>query len=273
MSEGVKIQSTVDLVRHILDHWESEQVKALKEEESQREKLSVEIRKEQALEKKLMESRSIARQMEREYMQIEARTEGEKRAMIETAAIRELDVKSGKVTLSEFIKKGLTEKQIYEKSVEQTIVELEQGLKAARKKRLEILKFEKELLETQTKIRYLIIEPGRTLQRSLKDLAQFAEREIGFFLEEVHNSKTALTQIQGKLYLTEGKSLTPGYSWNRLTIEQAYRLQFDPILPLECIAALKSKLELYKDVEKVNVIFFLRTKKIDVSSVYIGGNK
>jgi len=272
MGEGVKIQTTPQLVRHIIDHWKSEQIKALKAEEEQKEKLTVEIQKEQKLEKKLKESRSIAEKMELEYSQIEARIEGEKRAQIEVNSIREQDVKSGKSTLAEFLKKGKTEKQIYDESAKETMKDLEAGLKAARAKRLEILNFEKELLETQTKIRYLIIEPGRILQRVLKDLGQFAEREIGFFLEEVHSSKTALKRVENRLNLTEGKSLGPGYSWTRLSIEQAYGLQFDPILPLECIAALKSKLEPCKDSDVINVTFFLRTKGIDVS-IFPGGKK
>lgn len=273
MTEGKKIETMPDLTRHIIDHWRKKQEEALSQQKEQEEKLRAAVQEEKELTAKLKESKLIAEKLELEYLRIEARTEGEKRAQIEVNSIREKDVLEGRVTLAEFYKTGKTKEQIYNEMVKETIKEMGQSLQTARKKRLEILELEKSLLETQTKIRYLIIEPGRTLQRSLKDLAQFAEREIGFFLEEVHNSKTALTQIQGKLYLTEGKSLTPGYSWNRLTIEQAYRLQFDPILPLECIAALKSKLELYKDVEKVNVTFFLRTKKIDVSSVYIGGKK
>jgi len=266
MNEGVEILTMPQLVKHIIDHWKEEQIKALKEEESQKEKLAMEAQREQTLEKKLKESRSIAERMEQEYLQLEARIEGEKRAMIETSSTREQDVLSGKVTLSEFTKRGLSEKKIYEKAVEQTMIELEQGLKAARVKRLEILNLEKELLETQTRIRYLIIEPGRALQRSLKDLAQFAEREIGLFLEEVHTSKAALEEVKSKILLTEGKSLGPGYSWSRLAIEQAKRLQFSPIIPLECIAALKSKLESFKDSETVNVTYFLRTKTIDVTS-------
>jgi len=273
MNEGVEIQTMPELVKHIIDHWKSEQIKALKEEESQKQKLTVEIQKEQNLIAELKKARLIAAQMEADFLEIEARTEGEKRAMIETAAIREQDVKSGKATLAEFLKKGKTEKQIYEKSVEQTMKDLETGLTAARSKNLEILEFEKELLETQTRIRYLIIEPGRALQRSLKDLAQFAEREIGFFLEEVHTSKTALEEVKSKILLTEGKSLGPGHSWSRLTVEQAYGLQFDPILPLSCIGTLKTKLQSYKSGDVLNVTYFLRTKTIDVTSISFGDKK
>jgi len=273
MNEGVEILTMPQLVKHIIDHWKEEQIKALAAETEQREKLTVEIQEEQNLIAKLKKARLIATQMEADFLEIEARIEGEKRAMIETSSTREQDVLSGKVTLSEFTKRGLSEKKIYEKAVEQTMIELEQGLKAARSKRLSILELEKELLETQTKIRYLIIEPGRALQRSLKNLAEFAEREIGLFLEEVHTSKAALEEVKSKILLTEGKSLGPGHSWSRLTVEQAYALQFDPIIPLECIAALKSKLESFKNSETVNVTYFLRTKTIDVSSISIGGKK
>lgn len=79
MTEGIQIQTTPDLVKHIIDHWKSEQVKALKEEEDQKEKLNIEIRKEKDLTAKLKESRSIAEKMEHEYMQLEAKIETEKK--------------------------------------------------------------------------------------------------------------------------------------------------------------------------------------------------
>ncbi|MCK4431281.1 MAG: hypothetical protein KAW19_08245 [Candidatus Aminicenantes bacterium] len=273
MTEGIEIQTMPDLVKHIIDHWKSEQIKALKEEEAQKEKLTVEIRKEQGLEKRLKESRSIAEKMEREFLEIEAKTEEEKRKQVEQSSVKEEDVKSGKITLAEFLKVGKTKSQIYDESIKRTMKDLEQGLKAIRSKNKETLELEKELLETQTRIRYLIIEPGRILQRVLKDLGQFAEREIGFFLEEVHSSKTELKQVENRLNLTEGRSLGPGYSWSRLTPREASQIQFDPILPFECIEALKSKLALYKDSEMVNVTFFLRTKGIDITSIQTGGEK
>lgn len=266
MGEGIKIKSTVDLVRHIIDFWEKKKKESLALEAEQRERLATEIQREQKIEKKLKESRSIAKKLEEEYSRIEAQTEGEKRAQIEINSIREKDVLEGRVTLAEFTKKGKTEKQIYDEAVKATVGELQRSLKAIRAKRLKILELEKELLEHQTKIRYLIIEPGRILQKSLKDLTQFAEREIGFFLEEVHSSKAALEQVKGQLLLTEGKSLTPGYMWNHLTLEQAQKIQFDPILPVELIPKLKVDLERFEDVETVNITFYLRSRTVEVIS-------
>ena len=267
MNEGVEIQTMPKLVRHILDHWEKKQKESLALETEQRERLSIEIRKEQVLEKKLMESRSIARQMEREYLQIEAKIESEKRAQIEVNSIREKDVLEGRVTLAEFTKKGISEKTIYEKASRETVEDMKQSMAAARAKNLEILNFEKELLECQTKIRYLIIEPGRILQRSLKDLAQFAEFEIGHFLEEVHNSKAALEQAKGKLLLaSKGQSLTPGFVWTRLSLEAARKVIFSPILPIELIPKLKAELERFKDAETVTINYYIRSRTVEVNS-------
>lgn len=186
--------------------------------------------------------------------------------MIEINSIREKDVLEGRVSLAEFTKKGKTEKQIYDEMVKQTIKEMGKSLQAIRSKRLSILVLGKLLLECQTRIRYLIIEPGRILQKVLKDLAQFAEREIGLFLEEVHSSKTALEQVKNKLLLTEGKSLTPGYMWNQLTVEEASRVQFDPILPRDLVPKLKVELERFKDAETVNISFWLKSWTVEVTS-------
>jgi len=273
MTEGIEILDIPSLTKRILDHWEEKRKEALLQEKDQRKKLNEEVQKENSLKAKLETARSISSKMQADYSAIEIRIHGEKRAMIETAAIREQDVKSGKITLSEFLKKGKTEKQIYDGAVKETMKEMGQSLQAIRKKNLEILNFERELLETQTKIRYMIIEPGRILQKALKDLIEFSQHELGYFLEEVHSSKYQLEQVKGQLLLTEGKSLGPGYSWSRISIEQAYKLQFDPIIPLECIAALKSKLESFKDSETVNVTYFLRTRGIDVTSISFGGKK
>lgn len=267
MSEGAKEILTIpQLVRHIVEHWKAEQVKALKAEEDQREKLQAAALQEKDFTALLKKARLVAERMEDDFLKVEARIEVEKKAMIEAASIRKEDVLSGRTSMDEFIKRGKTDQMIYEEAVKETMEELQSGLTAARAKRLEILELEKELLEVQVSIRFMIIEPGRVLQRSLKDLATFAEREIGLFIEEVQSSKSELEQVKSKLLLTEGKSLGPGYSWTRLSLKEAYALQFSPILPLECIAALKSKLELFKDAETVNVTFFLRTKSVDVTS-------
>jgi len=273
MTEGIKIETIPDLTKRILDNWRQKEKEALAQQKEQEEKLMAAVQEEGKITSKLETARSIVEKMELEYIQIEAKIEGEKKAQIEVNSIREQDVKSGKVTLAEFLKKGKTEQAIYNEAVKETMKDLEAGLKAARAKRLEILNFEKELLETQTNIRYLIIEPGRILQRVLKELSGFAEVEIGIFLQEIHSSKYQLEQARGKLLLTEGKSLGPGYTWTRLTVKQAYGLQFDPILPLECIAELKSRLESHKDSEMVNVTFFLRTKGVDITSIHTGGEK
>jgi len=268
MGEGIEIQTTTELVRHILDHWKSEQTKALAAEGEQKEKLTVEIRKEQDLEKKLKEARSIAEKMETEYSQIEAKIEAEKRVQIEINSIREKDVLEGRVTLAEFTKKGISEKAIYEKATKETVEEMKHSMVAIRSKNKEILEIEKELLEIKLGIRFQLTQPAKNLQKSLRDLLEFSQHELSIFLEEIHSSKDELTRIINKLNLAiKGQSLGPGYVWTRLSPKQARRVQFDPILPRKLIPKLKVELEKFKDAETVNISYYIRSKTVDVTSI------
>jgi len=268
MGEGIEIQTTTELVRHILDHWKSEQTKALAAEGEQKEKLTVEIRKEQDLEKKLKEARSIAEKMETEYSQIEAKIEAEKRAQIEINSIREKDVLEGRVTLAEFTKKGISEKAIYEKATKETVEEMKHSMVAIRSKNKEILELENQLLKIRVTIRFALLEPAKLLQKSLRDLLEFSEHECSIFIDEIHGSKAELLQSESKLNLAlKGQSLSPGHSWIRLTPKEASLVQFDPCLPVDLVQSLKTQMERFKDAETLNIVYYIRSRTVEVTSI------
>jgi len=269
MTEGIEIQTTADLTARILDQWELKRKEALALQEEQKKKLKTAIQNEKELTGKLKAARSIGEKMQGEYLAIETRIQGEKKAMIETASIREQDVLSGKVTLAEFTKKGKSEKAIYEEAARETAEEMKQAMTAARAKNLEILKFEESLLETQVRIRLLLLSPAGILQKVLKDLSWFTEQEMGIFIQEVNSSRVALNAKKEEIMLVEkGMSLGSGHSWGPVTFEQAVKIQFSPILHEEAIPKLKAELKKYEGTDQLlNITYYWRSKEFGVTLI------
>lgn len=262
------IQTVPDLIRRINEGYEQKKKEALLLQEEAKKKLGIAIQEEKELTEKLKTAQEIAAKMELEYSKIEARIEGEKRAQIEVNSIREKDVLEGRITLAEFTKKGKSEKTIYDEVVKETIAELELSLRAIRAKRIEILEIERSLYGCQNRIKNLILQPALILQRIHKDMLEVSDVEIGGFLADVYGSREALKQIEHLIFLTQGKSLTPGYRWDRLTPKEALKIQYDPILPIELVPKLKTELAKLKDAEFVSVVFYLKAKDIDVNPTF-----
>lgn len=268
-NEDIKPILTVpDLTRRINESYDRKRQEAQLLQQQQEDLLKIAVEEEKELIEKLDVAKEITAKMEQEYSEIEARTEGEKRAQIEVNSIREKDVLSGKVTLREFTKKGISEKAIYEKTTKETVAELELSLRAIRMKKVEILEIERSLYSCQSRIKNLILQPALILQRVHKDMLEVSDTEIGEFLADVYGSREALKQTEHLIFLTQGKSLSSGYRWDRLTPKEALKIQYDPILPFELIPKLKTELAKLKDAEFVSVVFYLRAKDIDVTSIF-----
>jgi len=272
MTEGIEILDVPSLTKRILDHWEEKRKEALLQEKEQREKSNATIQEEKELKRKLKTSQSIVEKMQKEFRDLEAKIESERRKAIEKNTLRESDVLEGRTSLREFTAKGMTEKTISEQAIKETTEELEDSLKAIRSKNLEILELENQLLRIRVKIRFALLEPGKLLQKSLRELLEFSQHEMSIFIEEIHNSKTQLLQSESKLTLaSKGQSLTPGFSWIRLNLEQAKAIIFDPCLPESLASKLKMELLKFKDGELLNVNYYIRSRTVDVTS--IGGKK
>lgn len=257
MSEGIEIKGIGDLIQKVKARYAEEEKKARDEEKRNEEEMRAAAEKEIEIRTKIAKAKQVAEKMEREYFELEAKIEKAKRREIEKGALKEKDVKSGKISLDEYIKKGKSDKKISEEVINQIVEELKQALKAVRAKRLEILNLEKELCEIQIRIRHLSTYPGRSLQKSLEGLQDFLKRELGVIFEDAYQVKWNLEQIDTKLLLTQGKSLSPGHRWEAMTVDQAKRISLDPILPEGFVSKLYGELSKYGSDESVSVAYFL----------------
>ena len=261
-----EIDSVPDLVSRITGQWRVREEEAVALQRQQEAKLKAAIQDEKEITKKLKMAHSLAAKMEKEFSNIEAEVETKKREQIEKNSIMEDDVKSGRITLREFSKKGKNNQKISEEVIRKTTDELEHSLKAIRAKNLEILQLEKSLCASQNLIRNLIIQPARILQRVIEDCKEITDNELGLFLQDAYGDAESLKLAEHKLLLTEGKSLSVGHSWNG-KIEEINRVIFDPILPYELITKLKTELKKHEGKDSIiNVVYSLRSRDVDVTS-------
>lgn len=266
MSKEIKILTVPDLTKHILGLWESKRKESEQLQQEAADELKAAIQKESDLQIPLKEARSIVKKMQKEYFDLERKSEKKARDRITKNAIREADVRAGKVTLKEFQEKGIYDKDIESKVIKAITGELEDSLKVCREKSVEILRLEKGLLETQHLIRNLLIRPAKILQGVFKDCVEISDREIGEFLAELNTAKTSLDLINHKILLTQGKSLGSGHRWDHLSYKQALSVQFDPILDVSCVAELKTRLKGFEDSENISISFYLKSKSVDVTA-------
>lgn len=264
MSKDVTIKTVPDLNRHILSIWEEKRKESEQLQKEAADELREAIQKESDIQIPLKKARSIARKMQKEYLELELKSETEERKRITKGLVREGDVKSGKATLKEFHAKGLYDRDIESKILAATKEKLEDSLKVCRAKNIEILELERDLFETQSLIRNLMLRPAKILQRVFKDCSEISDKEVGEFLSELYVARSALDLCNHKLLLTQGKSLNPGYRWDHLSFKQAQAIVFDPILDMSCVQELKAKLKGFEDSENISISFNLRSKSVDV---------
>lgn len=262
-----KIDTVPDLMKRITGQWDKKRKEAESLQAEQKKNLKNEIELESTIQTQLKNVRSVVSRLEKEYPGLEAKIEKEKRAQIEKDSLREKDVISKKISLREFASVGKSEEAISKQMIKESTEELEMSLKIIRKKNLEVLKLEKSLCECQNMIRNLILRPAQILQRVLKDCGDITDREISYFLQDNYGNREDIEQVKNKLFLTEGKSISGRYVWDRLSMAQAKALQFSPILPLSCVGKLKSLLAEYEGSENISITLYVRLKDIEITSV------
>jgi len=268
LSDGMQIGTIPDLLARVEEEYEKRKEEASIQQKANKEKLSAAIREEAELTKKIDKEQKIVERMQNDYLDLEVKTEKEKRAEATKNVLKESDVRSGKVLLKDFILKGKKDSEILEEIVEKVAAEIDRGLRVIHTKNKEILELEKSRAESKNMIRALLIQPGQFMLELLKGLKEFTEIQVGSFIEDMHGYRTELDEIKRKILLTEGKSLTPGYNWgDRMTIAEAYKLIFNPIIPLELIPKLKAELEKCKGAESVTVSYYLRSKEFDIRPI------
>lgn len=267
INEDTHIRTMPDLLARVEEEYQKQKKQAISKQAELKEILASALEKEAELVKKIGAARKITIDMEKEFHSLEVKVEKEKRSKIEKDSIRQKDVTAGRVSLKEYQKVGVSEEAISARVVAETMAHLANSLEACRAKRLEVLQLEEKLGECRNTIRGAVIQPGQFMLDTLKSLRDFTDRQLGSFLGEMESLRSEWNQIKHKLLLTQGKSVTPGYRWDRLTPEEALAIQFDPILPIECVKKLKFQLGQYEDAKTVNVAFWLRDKSVEVSVI------
>lgn len=247
------VESTVGkLVKMVEDQLAQKRKEAKKIEEEQREKLMAEMKREEELKAKLKEEKAIAEKMIAEYQGIERKIEKEAARDVEEKSLTEVDVQSGKVSLSEFLKSGKNRKERLEMAVAQSQGELKEVLSTVRQKNLEILGIEKELYQTQDRIFSMAVFPLQILEGAFKSLVDFIGYQGGFLREEISGAKSELDQIENKLNLaTTGQALTSGFRWPDLSFDEARRVEFDPTIPERHIEKLKVALKEFEGLKDI----------------------
>lgn len=245
------------LIKRVTAEYQRLESEALAQEKAERKKIEELCQKEKRLEGELAGAREIAKKMMDEYSELEAKIETDKRRQIEESAIKEKDVKAGHVSLRDFFSRGKREEQITKETIEATQRDLESILKTVREKNLEVLNLERDLYQTQIDIRFLAIYPSRIMSEKLKALRQFLDQQTSFFLEYMPQCQSALEQANHQILLTQGKSLSPGFSWEARTVKEARKIIFSPIIPLELVQELKEKLASMEEDKMVTVNYYL----------------
>lgn len=262
-----KIDTVPDLMKRITERWDEKRKEAESLQAEQKEKLKNEIKLESTIQSHLKNVRSVALRLEKEYPQLEAKIEKEKRTQIEKNSLRKKDVLSKKITLREFARIGKSEEAISVQVIKESTEELEQSLEIIRKENLEALKIEKSLCECQNMIRNLILRPAQILQQVLKDCGEITDQEIGYFLQDNYGLREDIQQVEHKLQITDGKSIAGRYVFECKTMAEAKSLQFSPLLPLSCVSKLKSELEKYEGSENISITLYVNLKDIEITSI------
>jgi hypothetical protein len=256
--EGVEIKDLFDLVKKTKAKQKEleEQSQAL--EQNCKANLDEAIKKESTLQEQLKKDREIIGKMEAEYLDLEAKVENEKRTAIEESSLKEIDVKEGRVSLTEFFRKGKKKKEIIKMTIEEVMKELSETLETIRSKRKEILTTELSICEQQRIIFNLGLYPGAVLKKNLEGLKEFVEREMNILFGTFATTFHDLEMKKTEMLLTEGKGLGAGHSWSHLTFSEAHAVIFNPILPKKLIPELKEKLKEFEGTDqRLNITYRL----------------
>ncbi len=259
-NEEFRIDTVPDLMTRITGLWRAKEKEAAELYDKQKVRIKTEIQNEKKIIAQLEKERKIAGQLEKEYLGIEKKVEAEAKTRVSKGVARENDVRTGKINLAEFKARGKYDKDLTKEAAEQSTGELEGTLKVVRGENLKILEIEKSLYACQNTIRSLVLQPARILRQVLRDCGEITDREIGLFLDDNYGNRSALELAEHKLLLTRGKSLNPGFNFDRMPLSEAHKLIFNPIVPLDLVPLLKKELEKVKGAEEVAVNFYLRSR-------------
>lgn len=253
--EGITIESIGDLVKKAAIRWKQQTEKRKAHEAQLKEVLDNAIAEESGLHKKIIADKKAVNSLQQQYFKLEKLAKKEAKKTVEKEQLTAADVESGKITLRQFQAQGISEKKKADLIVEKILKQLEDSLNLIRIKRKKILQKELKLAKLQRKVFRLSLFPGEVLSKALEDQKSFVDREMNSLYQDVVTAESNTKLLEHQLHLSEGKGLSAGHRWDRISLEKAQRILFDPIIPESLIADLKKQLQQFQDPEElINVI-------------------
>jgi len=256
--EGIEILSITDLVKKAAVRWKEKTEKRKAHEAHLKEVLDNALAAESGLHKKIIADKKAVNSLQQEYFELEKSVEAEAKKTVEKIALTADKVQSGEITLRQFQARGISEKKKADLIVEKILQEIKYSLNLIRIKRKKILQKELKLAKLQRKVFRLSLFPGEVLSKAYKEQKEFVDREMTALYEDVARSDSNTKLFEHQLNLTEGKALSAGHRFDRINLEEAQRIIFNPILPAGLIADFKKQLLQFQDSEElINVILHM----------------
>lgn len=175
----------------------------------------------------LEKERAILTRLKAEYAGIEAELGTAARAEIERSELTKAKVDSGEITIAEFLKAGIFEKEIQAKVKAEVTAKLDGAREIIRAKRARIFDLEFQVAEAKYNIENCTLAiPRRRLELSKQSTEAF-ERSLAPVYEVFAVATKNYNEAKHSRDLCEDKGIY-GMKWESLTYEQLKDLRFDP---------------------------------------------
>lgn len=239
--ESLSAAGLVEMARNSLRKAEKE---ALEREAANKERIASLTTKESGLEKKIESEKDQLEKMIIEFDVLEKKQSAANLAELEKGAMTKEDVKSGRISLTAYQAQQTGEDEIKIKVMEKTLSDLETSRDMVRSKGTDIIRLELELYEAQVTIHNLMTNPVKSLRRSLREQLDILDFQSEGLIESLTSAHSFKIQKEHELSLIEhGVSASGGgFVWQNITLAESYRLQNNPVFPIEHIVLLMAKL-------------------------------
>jgi len=165
-------------------------------------------------------------------------------------------VKSGEISMTEFYAKGMKDEDIERTVMLKTTADLESASDAIRSKAVDIVRLELSLSTVQNTIQNLMLNPVRSILTNYIELKDMLSFQLAPLAEEGHTSLNEKIQKEHELMLIEhGVSVGGGFVWENISLEEAFRIRLDPILPKEHVSMFLKSLPESKPMTTFGLLF------------------
>lgn len=238
-------EGALSLVKRAIAEREVKELEAKKLEAEYQKKAAELIEREEELVTQIDAGKKQVESMANEYEAIRKEKEQANLAELSKSELTKSDVKSGKISATEFVQKGKEDEEIAAMAGNRTQLELSELSDAIREKNHEITKWELELSDIQCKVFSMTFQPARILRETYRIMTEYLDFNMSPHMENLHSASATRDQRKNELSLIEhGVNLSgSGYVWMAITKKAAKRLQHSPILPKEHVSMLLQKLD------------------------------